>query len=624
MFSIIRALLKRIAELLGGGVAERPSSSPPDLMPETATGVPMKKVPSKIGFHTGPGGNPTGIGDYMRALDAAKIPMVLKSVDHYGPIFEAQEIMKKSNVPHVLIFRLSDRHGPDDNYKYDTPPYKDPKYVDDPEGGAEKHWRKTVAKLPPEFDKERVWLEVINEVDRHLCDWLGRFAVRIANLAQRDGYKVSLFAWAGGEPEPSGWETPGMLQYLKLCAERPNQAAVALHEYSYIVTDIFHEFPFKVGRFQYLFQVCDRHNIPRPTVHITEWGWTLDNVPVPERALKDMQKVGELYAKFPEIQGAAIWYLGGGFAGIADKAQKLIKPVTDFTLRHRFVVPEGSGTINVPEIGGTPQPIVPDPTPPEPEPQPIPTPPVPVPTPPEPEPIPPEPEPEPEPQPPQPAPQPNAQFVADVTIPDDTRLQADSTFVKTWRMRNTGNVAWGDGYQLLFVDGTAMTKQVERPLPPTPPGAETTISIEFTVPSQPGVYFSDWRLQDDRDRFFGDMVFTRIISVDERPSNSAYVADVTIPDDTRMAAGQSFVKTWRVKNVGKRPWGEGFRLVFVKGTAMTTQRSIPLPPAAPGQEVEISIQQTAPTRRGTYFGDWQMRDDRGNLFGEILFLRIIV
>ena len=582
----------------------------------------MKKVPSKIGFHTGPGGNPTGIGDYMRALDAKDIPMVIKSVDHYGPVFEAQELMKKSNVPHVLIFRLSDRHGPNDNYKYDTPPYKDPKYVNDPEGGAEKHWRKTMAKLPPEFDKERVWLEVINEVDRNLCDWLGRFAVRIANLAQRDGYKVSLFSWAGGEPEPSGWETPGMLKYLRLCGERPNQAAVALHEYSYIVTDIFDQFPFKVGRFQYLFQVCDKHNIPRPTVHITEWGWTLDNVPVPERALKDMQKVGELYAKFPEIQGAAIWYLGGGFAGIADKAQKLIKPVTEFTLNHRFTVSTGSGAIDVPDLGGTPQPIVPDPEPepPEPQPEPEPTPPEPEP---EPEPTPPEPEPEPEPE-PQPPPVPNAQFVADVTIPDDTRLQADSTFVKTWRMKNTGNVAWRDGYQLVFVDGTAMTNQVERPLPITLPGQDADISIEFTVPAQPGVYFSDWRLQDDRDQFFGDMVFTRIISVDERPSNGVYVADVTIPDDTRMAAGQAFTKTWRVKNVGKRPWGDGFRLVFVAATAMTTQRSIPLPACAPGQEVEISIQQTAPARRGTYFGDWKMRDDRGNLFGEILFLRIIV
>lgn len=597
----------------------------------------MIKVPNKIGFHTGPGGNPTGIGDYMRALDAAKIPMVLKSVDHYGPIFEAQEIMKRSNVPHLLIFRLSDRHGPDDNYKYDTPPYKDPKYVNDPEGGAEKHWRKTVAKLPPEFDKKRVWLEVINEVDKNLCDWLGRFAVRIANLAQRDGYKVSLFAWSGGEPEPGCWETPGMLAYLRLCAERPSQAAVALHEYSFIESDIFHQFPFKVGRFQYLFKVCDKHNIPRPRVHITEWGWTLDSVPPPEKAIQDIRRVGELYARFPEIEGAAIWYLGATFGDIANKAQRLIKPVTDFTLKHRFAVPEGSGEINVPEIGGQPQPVVPGPpdpgTFPDPGPPPGPvTPPQPItpPPPPEPQPQPiPEPDPEPEPlpeppPPPQPTPAPNAQFVADVTIPDDTRLQAESTFIKTWRVKNTGNAAWGSSYRLVFVDGTAMTNQTVQPAPNVQPGQTADISIQFTVPGKPGTYFSDWRLQDDRGSMFGDILFTRIIAVDNRTSSSAFVADVTIPDDTRLAPGQTFTKTWRVKNNGKRPWTTDFRLVFVKGTAMTTQRSIPLPPCAPGQEVEISIQLTAPTRRGTYFGDWKMRDDRGNLFGEVLFLRIMV
>jgi next-to-BRCA1 protein 1 len=156
------------------------------------------------------------------------------------------------------------------------------------------------------------------------------------------------------------------------------------------------------------------------------------------------------------------------------------------------------------------------------------------------------------------------------------------------------------------------------------PGQEANVSVEFTVPMPPGVYFSDWRLQDEQGDLFGDILFTRIISVDERPSNSIYVADVTIPDDTQMTPGQTFTKTWRVRNNGERPWSDGFRLVFVKGAPMTNQRSLPLPAAAPGQEVEISIQQTAPTRRGTYFGDWKMRDDRGNLFGEVLFLRIIV
>ncbi|MCA9944149.1 MAG: hypothetical protein KC449_11740 [Anaerolineales bacterium] len=624
--SAIVDFFKRILSLIGGAAVERPSAPQTRAARETATGGDMSKVPNKIGFHTGPGGNPTGIGDWMRALDKARIPFCLKSADHYGPIFEAQELMKKSNVPHVLVYRIS-THGVNDGYDYDVPPYKDPKFVNDPEGGAEKHWRKTRSKLPPEFDKERVWLEVINEVDKDQCDWLGRFAVRTANLAQRDGYKVTLFAWSSGEPEPSGWETPGMLKYLRLCAKRPSQAAISLHEYSYVESDIFHETPFKIGRFQYLFQVCDKHNIPRPRVHITEWGWTLDSVPPPEKAIQDIRKVGELYGRFPEVEGAAIWYLGPHFGGIANKAQRLIKPVTDFTLNHRFAVPDGSGKIDVPEIGGTPQPVVPEPgptppkpTPPKPKPDPTPPTPDPDPTPPQPEPAPPTPQPEP----PQPPAEPNIQFVADVTIPDDTRLQADSTFVKTWRVKNTGNVAWDNSYKLVFADGTAMTKQTAQPLPKVAPGQEANLSIEFTVPTQPGTYFCDWRLQNTQGDLFGDIIFTRIISVDERKSDSMYVADVTIPDDTRLSPGQSFTKTWRVKNNGKRPWGAGFRLVFVKGTPMTNQRSISLPACAPGQEVEVSIQQTAPARRGTYFGDWKMRDDRGNLFGEILFLRIVV
>lgn len=127
-----------------------------------------------------------------------------------------------------------------------------------------------------------------------------------------------------------------MLAYLRLCGQRPSQAAVALHEYAYVVDNIMDGFPFKIGRFKALFDVCDKHGIPRPTIHITEWGWTLDNVPPPEKAIKDIQKVGELYGRYPEIKGAAIWYLGPGFGGIANKAQRLIAPVTDFTRQHPF------------------------------------------------------------------------------------------------------------------------------------------------------------------------------------------------------------------------------------------------------------------------------------------------
>jgi hypothetical protein len=46
-----------------------------------------------------------------------------------------------------------------------------------------------------------------------------------------------------------------------------------------------------------------------------------------------------------------------------------------------------------------------------------------------------------------------ATFQADVTIPDDTRVEIGQSFVKTWRIRSTGTCDWGPGYRLAFADG---------------------------------------------------------------------------------------------------------------------------------------------------------------------------
>lgn len=307
----------------------------------------MALTRNKIGFHVGPNGdgaNMTGIGEYLRQLDAANIPFVIKSVANYGPIFEAVNLQESSGTPHVMVFRLTDT----DDYTFDTPLYHHPDFINDPEGAADIHWQKTLEKIPPEFDK-RVWLELTNEVDKNKCQWLGRFCTHIAKKANGLGYKVVLLGWASGEPEPIDLEHPEMLEFLRYCAANKDVCAWGAHEYSYIVTEILHEYPFKIGRFQYLFATCDKHGIGRPTTLITEWGWTLNNVPEPTKALQDIDAVAKMYAQYNNIIGAAIWYLGPGF-GIADKTQKLIQPVTDYTLN--TVLEQNQTQIPVlPEVG---------------------------------------------------------------------------------------------------------------------------------------------------------------------------------------------------------------------------------------------------------------------------------
>jgi hypothetical protein len=215
-----------------------------------------------------------------------------------------------------------------------------PRYDLPAETAAEGHWVRILQALPPEFD-QRTWLEVMNEPDKARADWLGDFAYRLAELALRDGYRFAAFGWSSGEPEPEDWQTPGMLAFLTLASQNPERLAVAVHEYSYSVDDIANGYPDLVGRFQALFRICDENGIARPTVLVTEWGWEAEQVPPVEQAMGDIAWASELYAAYPQVRGAALWYLGGGYGDIANKAQRLILPLRYYAWSEYFVIEPG-------------------------------------------------------------------------------------------------------------------------------------------------------------------------------------------------------------------------------------------------------------------------------------------
>lgn len=289
---------------------------------------------NKIGFHTGMFGNTTGLYDWMAVLDTAGVPIFLKSADNAQPLYLAQQLAQQSGVPHVLIFRRT-------GAAYDVPNYNLP-----PQAAAQQHWALHLAAWPPELDPSLVWIETVNEVDKNRSEWLAEFALETAQLALAAGYKWAAFGWSGGEPEPHQWQGPNMQQFLRLAGNNPERLAIALHEYSFEVDDIGRWYPHLVGRFQALFQASDAYGIRRPTVLITEWGWEYDHVPPPEQAMQHIQWAAWLYAAYPQVRGAAIWYLGGGFGGIADEAQLLIAPVRDYSLSHYFAYTPGVGAID--------------------------------------------------------------------------------------------------------------------------------------------------------------------------------------------------------------------------------------------------------------------------------------
>ncbi|MCC6189746.1 MAG: hypothetical protein IT318_11995 [Anaerolineales bacterium] len=95
-----------------------------------------------------------------------------------------------------------------------------------------------------------------------------------------------------------------------------------------------------------------------------------------------------------------------------------------------------------------------------------------------------------------------------------------------------------------------------------------------------------------------------------------FVTDVTAPDGSDFAPGETFVKAWQVRNAGTTTWTTDYAIVFVRGDQLGGPASALLPEAvAPGQTVDLSVGLVAPNELGDYTGFWMLRNAAGVLFG---------
>lgn len=104
----------------------------------------------------------------------------------------------------------------------------------------------------------------------------------------------------------------------------------------------------------------------------------------------------------------------------------------------------------------------------------------------------------------------------------------------------------------------------------------------------------------------------------------SFVSDVTIPDNTPVTAGQSFTKTWKVKNAGSCAWDAGFKFSFTGGEQMGgTTYTLPSSVAA-GAVTDISVAMTAPNKSGTLRGNWRMSTASGQFFGDEVYVQVVI
>ena len=109
------------------------------------------------------------------------------------------------------------------------------------------------------------------------------------------------------------------------------------------------------------------------------------------------------------------------------------------------------------------------------------------------------------------------------------------------------------------------------------------------------------------------------------PCNKAEFISETIEDDTEFNANAPFTKTWRLKNIGTCTWNTNYRLVYSSGDKMSGPVSKNLPQSvAPGEQIDISVDLTAPASEGTYKGFWKVADEKGQFFVNTIWVKIKV
>jgi hypothetical protein len=133
-------------------------------------------------------------------------------------------------------------------------------------------------------------------------------------------------------------------------------------------------------------------------------------------------------------------------------------------------------------------------------------------------------------------------FEADVTIPDDTKMEPGETFHKVWRVQNSGTCAWGSEIHLVFLLDERMGATGAVEVPATAPDAAAELGLDLVAPAEAGPHRSTWRMKTEDGRWFGDRVFVRIMVVTK--ATATPTATATISPTAGITVPQPFAAVW--------------------------------------------------------------------------------
>ena len=146
------------------------------------------------------------------------------------------------------------------------------------------------------------------------------------------------------------------------------------------------------------------------------------------------------------------------------------------------------------------------------------------------------------------------------TIYDNTVMDPEEDFTKTWTLLNSGTCSWYSGYQLVHVSGYQMGgKSPQYISKEITPGESVTFSIDMEAPSSKGTYTGNWELQTS-DGTTITTVWVKII-VDEDADGDFEVTSVSFSSDETYSGSCPYTYTYKANITVK---GEGDVVYYFK------------------------------------------------------------
>jgi hypothetical protein len=90
----------------------------------------------------------------------------------------------------------------------------------------------------------------------------------------------------------------------------------------------------------------------------------------------------------------------------------------------------------------------------------------------------------------------------------------------------------------------------------------------------------------------------------------------TIPDGTVMQPGETFYKTWNIKNNGSCTWNSAYKIVYWSGDLMGGLVEYQFPEVVgPGETADVTLFLKAPSSNGNHSSYWKLQSEWGGQFG---------